>query len=57
MTERWEYRNWFHKPPLFIWITALVFAVFQVSELWARAASVRSAVGLVLLTFVIGTWL
>ncbi len=54
MTPHWEYRNWFHKPPLFIWITTIFYWLFEVNEFWSRAASAFSGVGLVIVTYLIG---
>lgn len=45
---------WFHKPPLYIWITAFFFQSFEVSEFWARAASALAGTVLILLTYFIG---
>ena len=41
LTPRWEYQLWFEKPPLFMWITALCYRLFGVSEFWARAPSAQ----------------
>jgi 4-amino-4-deoxy-L-arabinose transferase-like glycosyltransferase len=54
LTPLWEYRNWFHKPPLFIWITVIFYWLFEVNEFWSRAASALSGVGLLVVTYSIG---
>lgn len=50
ITPHWNDQAFFQKPPLLIWITALLFKVFGVSETAARAVSALSGVGVVLLT-------
>ena len=55
LTPRWEYQPWFEKPPLFLWITALLYRLFGVSEFWARAPSALSGVALVGLAYLIGS--
>jgi 4-amino-4-deoxy-L-arabinose transferase-like glycosyltransferase len=54
LTLHWQYQPWFEKPPLFIWISALFFRVFGVSELWARVPSALSGIGLIAVTYLIG---
>ena len=54
LTPYWQYKPFFEKPPLFMWATALLYELFGVSELWARAASVMSGVGLLGITYLIG---
>ena len=56
LTLHWEYKPWFEKPPLFIWSTAILFELFGVSEFWARAASAFSGIGLVITTYLIGSF-
>ena len=41
---------WFEKPPLLIWMTAILFSAFEASEFWARAVPAFSAVFLVMIT-------
>lgn len=53
LTLHWSYEPWFHKPPLFMWVTATLFQLFGVSEFWARFPSVLSGVGLVGCTYLI----
>ena len=50
ITPHWNEKEFFQKPPLLIWLTALLFKFFGVSETTARAVSAFSAVGVVLLT-------
>jgi len=54
LTPLWEYKNWFHKPPLFIWTTAIFYWLFEVNEFWSRAASAFSGVALIVVTYLIG---
>lgn len=54
LTLHWEYKPWFHKPPLFMWSTAIFFKLFGVNEFWARAASAFSGIVLVIITYLIG---
>lgn len=54
ITLHWNFRPWFEKPPLLMWITALLYKAFGVTEFWARAASAISGIGVVLLTYLIG---
>jgi 4-amino-4-deoxy-L-arabinose transferase-like glycosyltransferase len=61
LTEHYEYKPWFEKPPLFIWFTAILYRLFGTTELWARAASAMFGVALLVLTYalgkaVYGTW-
>jgi 4-amino-4-deoxy-L-arabinose transferase-like glycosyltransferase len=54
LTPYWEYKPFFEKPPLFMWATALLYELFGAGELWARAASALSGVGLLAITYLIG---
>ncbi|MGB3693923.1 MAG: glycosyltransferase family 39 protein [Spirulinaceae cyanobacterium] len=54
LTLHWGYYPWFHKPPLFMWVTALFYRLFEVNEFWARAASAFSGISLVILTYLLG---
>ncbi len=56
-TLHWESQLWFEKPPLYIWITAILFHLFGVSEFWARAASALSGAGLLAFTYLIGKFI
>ena len=47
----WNFHPWLERTPLFEWTTAGLFAVFGVSEFWARAASALSGVGTALVTY------
>ena len=53
LTLHWGYAPWYHKPPLFMWMTALFFRLFEVNEFWARAASALSGLGVVGVTYLI----
>jgi 4-amino-4-deoxy-L-arabinose transferase-like glycosyltransferase len=54
IVPHWNYQLWMEKPPLFLWITAIFFKVFGISEFWARAASAFSGIGVVVLTYCVG---
>ncbi|HEX8176468.1 MAG TPA: glycosyltransferase family 39 protein [Pyrinomonadaceae bacterium] len=56
LTLHWEYQPWFEKPPLFMWITALFYRLFGVSEFWARLPSALSGIALVGVTYLIGSY-
>ena len=49
LIPHWNYQPWFEKPPLMLWITAVFFKIFGVTEFWARAGSALSGVGIVAL--------
>lgn len=51
LTPHWNGEPWFEKPPLLIWLTAGLFSLFGVDELWARAVSAIAGVALVCVTF------
>ncbi|TVQ13196.1 MAG: glycosyltransferase family 39 protein [Leptolyngbya sp. DLM2.Bin27] len=54
MTLFWGDSPWFHKPPLFMWSTAVLFKIFGISEFSARAASAIAGIGLVVTTYFLG---
>lgn len=47
IVPHWNGKIWFDKPPLTLWITAVFFRVFGVTEFWARAGSALSGVAIV----------
>jgi len=49
LVPHWNYQLWLEKPPLMLWITALFFKLFAVSEFWARAGSAFSGIAIVAL--------
>lgn len=53
ITLHWNGRPWFHKPPLYMWATALLFKLFSPSEFLARLPSALAGVGCVLLVYCI----
>lgn len=53
LTPHWNTSVWFEKPPLYLWITGVLFKVFGVNEFWARFASALSALGILPLVFLI----
>ena len=57
LTEHYEYKPWFEKPPLFIWSTALLFRLFGITEFWARAASALFGIAVLILTYAIGRYI
>jgi 4-amino-4-deoxy-L-arabinose transferase-like glycosyltransferase len=49
------YQPSFHKPPMYVWTTAVFFRLFEVSELWARVPSALSGLGVLMLTAALAT--
>ena len=49
LVPHWHFQPWFEKPPLALWLTAIFFRVFGVSEFWARAGSAFASVSIVAL--------
>ena len=47
LIPHWNGQLWLEKPPLTLWITAVFFKLFGVSEFWARAGSAFSGIALV----------
>jgi len=47
LVPHWHFHVWFEKPPLGLWITAIFFRLFGVSEFWARAGSAFASIGIV----------
>ena len=47
LVPHWHFKPWFEKPPLGLWITAIFFRIFGVSEFWARAGSAFASIGIV----------
>ncbi|MEO0759366.1 MAG: glycosyltransferase family 39 protein [Cyanobacteria bacterium J06648_16] len=54
LTLHWGYIPWFHKPPLFMWLTAIGYNLFGVSEFSARAVSALAGTGIASLVYLIG---
>src|SRR5215472_2350018 len=50
VTPHWNQRNFFQKPPLALWLTALLFKAFGISETTARLGSAIAGIGVVWLT-------
>jgi 4-amino-4-deoxy-L-arabinose transferase-like glycosyltransferase len=48
-----NFKPWFHKPPLYMWLTAATFAVLGVSEFTARIWSALFSLGSILTVFFI----
>ena len=55
LTLHWNYYEWFHKPPLFMWSTAVLYSLFGIDEFWARAASAFAGILTVITTYRIAT--
>ena len=49
LIPQWNHQPWLEKPPLMLWITAILFKIFGVHEVWARAGSALSGVAIVAL--------
>ncbi len=49
LVPHWNTHLWLEKPPLMLWITAIFFKLFGVSEFWARAGSTFSGIAIVAL--------
>ena len=54
MTLTWNGAPFFHKPPLYFWLTALTYKLIGVSEFAARLWPAMFGFGVVVLTFVLG---
>jgi 4-amino-4-deoxy-L-arabinose transferase-like glycosyltransferase len=53
-TPRWNGMEFFDKPPLNMWLTALAYKVFGVNEFGARVVSATAGVLVILLTYILG---
>jgi 4-amino-4-deoxy-L-arabinose transferase-like glycosyltransferase len=53
-TLSWNFQPWVDKPPLFMWLTALLYRCFGVSETTSRTVGVLCGVATIWLTFEIG---
>ena len=53
LTPHWNQEPFYQKPPLAIWVTAILFRSFGVNELSARAFSAVCGVACIVLTFLI----
>ena len=49
IVPHWNLHLWLEKPPLMLWITAIFFKLFGVTEFWARAGSTFSGIAIVAL--------
>lgn len=47
LVPHWHFQPWFEKPPLGLWLTAIFFRIFSVSEFWARAGSALVSLAIV----------
>ncbi len=47
IVPHWDGQPWMEKPPLMLWLTAVFFKLFSVSEFCARAASALSGIAIV----------
>jgi len=55
LTPQWNYDVWFDKPPLTIWLTAVFFQLFGVSEFSIRATSAGFGAGTIIITYLIAS--
>jgi uncharacterized membrane protein len=46
--------KWFDKPPLYMWMTAILFKLFGTTAFWARFVSAVAGVGVAITTFLLG---
>lgn len=53
-TLTWNFQPWVDKPPLFMWLTAIMYRCFGVSEITSRLIGVLCGVATIWLTFEIG---
>jgi hypothetical protein len=53
-TLSWNGSRFFHKPPLYFWLTALAYQGLGVNELAARLWSALFGIGVIILTFILG---
>jgi len=59
VTGKWidlqfNYEPWFHKPPLYPWLTAVTFFVFGISEFTARIWAALFGLGTLIVTYFLG---
>jgi hypothetical protein len=54
VTLHWNYYQWFHKPPLYMWLTAISYEIFGVNEFSARLFSGIFSIGGILVTYFLG---
>ncbi len=54
LTPRLEGRSWFHKPPLYLWLTIAGYHVFGVGELAPRLGSALAGIAAVVFVFLFG---
>ncbi len=53
LTPHWNGSLWFHKSPVYFWVTGLLFKVFGVTDFWARFPSALSGLGVLWLSYLI----
>jgi len=54
ITLHWNYSLWFHKPPLYMWLTAIMYKIFGVNEFSARFWSAIFGTGGIVITYFLG---
>jgi 4-amino-4-deoxy-L-arabinose transferase-like glycosyltransferase len=54
LTQHYEYKPWFEKPPLLMWCTAFFFHLFGVTEFWSRVASASAGIAVLVVTYLLG---
>lgn len=55
ITLHWGSQLWFEKPPMYMWLTAINFKLFGVTEFWGRAVSALSGLLMVGLVYLFGS--
>lgn len=54
ITLHWNYSLWFHKPPLYMWLTAIMYKLVGVNEFSARFWSAIFGIGGIVITYFLG---
>jgi 4-amino-4-deoxy-L-arabinose transferase-like glycosyltransferase len=54
LTLHWHYNEWFEKPPLLMWLTAVLFKFFGIAETWVRLPSAAAGIGTAWITYLLG---
>ena len=53
-TPRWNGVEFFDKPPVVLWLTAIAYSIFGMNEFAARCCAALAGVGVVILTCILG---
>lgn len=54
ITPHFNYKEWFDKPPLYMWITSIFYRIFGCSEFSTRLASSLFGTGEIILVYIFG---